>query len=523
MSGSKRRARWAPACAIVLLALVGTLAPGYAQPASPARGGTLVVGFDSMDNSYDPAVFTSWAGINTINNVFDTLVETQDGAKFEPGLATSWTISPDGRVYTFQLRRGVRFHDGTPVNAEAVKFSIERQVDPRHPYHMPGMTQAALAFGALDRVEVSGEYEVRLILKQPNAAQLANLAIFSTGIVSPDAVKTLGPGFAVQPVGSGPFRFQRLDRGQQVTLVANESYWGGRPHLDRVIIRAIPEDSARTAALLTGQIDLTTYVDPKDLPRLRNDRNLAVITAAANSTGYMGMNARHEALAKKEVRQALCYAINRDNIIRVVFDGQAVPVSGWLPPMLFAHDRSLRNAYPSDPERARALLARAGYPNGFEVTFDVQAAAHWPRLAEVVQEDLRRIGVRANIVRRDTAATFALVNAGRHGIFFSDWTGGNLDPDYFMMSPFHSQSPRAEGRLFYKNPAYDKLVEDAQQTRDLARRRALYQEAQKILVEDAPMCFLYYNQFRAAMKRSVQGFRLNPIRYLFFKDVWMAR
>jgi peptide/nickel transport system substrate-binding protein len=513
--------RWGVAGLLVFLLALGVSTPGSGQPREPKIGGTLVFGFDSMDSSYDPAVFTSWTGINTINNVFDTLVQTTDGSTFKPGLATSWTVSPDGLVYTFQLRRGVKFHDGTPFNAEAVKFSIERQINPNHPGHAPGMTQAAIALGSVDRVDVSGEYEAKVILKTPNAAQLANLAIFSTGIVSPQAVMKYKTDFAVVPIGTGPFRFQRLDKGTQVVLVANEQYWGGRPYLARVIIRDIPEDSARKAALVTGEIDLTTYVDPKDMPELAANRKLKVLTSAANSTGYMAMNARHEALGKKKVRQALCYAINRKNIVDVVFSGSAVPVEGWLPPMLFAHDRSLGAAYPYDPNKAKTLLAEAGYPNGFDVTFDVQAAAHWPRLAEIVQEDFRRVGVRATIQKRDPAATAAIVNAGRHGIWFSDWTGGNLDPDYFMLSPFHSDSPRAKGRLFYGNPEYDKLVEAAVQTTDIAKRKQLYIQAQKIIVEDAPLCSLYYNQFRAAMKANVNGFDLNPIRYLFFRTVWM--
>ncbi|MFA5027003.1 MAG: ABC transporter substrate-binding protein [Candidatus Methylomirabilota bacterium] len=502
---------------VMPLLLAVLLVTGGAAWAGAAK--TLVVGFDAMNDSFDPAVFTSWMGINTINNVFDTLVQTKDGAKFEPGLATSWTISSDGLTYTFKLRQGVKFHDGTAFNAEAVKFSFERQLDPKHPYHAPGMTQAQLAFGSVARIEVLGPYEIRMVLKQPNAAQLANLCIFSTGIVSPDAVKKLGADFPVKPVGSGPFKFDRLDKGQQIVLSAFKEYWGGAPKVDRVIIKGIPEDSARKAALLSGEIDLTTYVDPKDIKGFKANKNLKVEQAVANSTGYMGMNQRHPALANQKVRQALSYGVNRQQIVDVIFEGQTKVAGGWLPPVLFAHDPSLQKAYPYDPEKAKKLLAEAGYPNGFEVTFDVQAAAHWPRLAELVQEDFRKIGVKATIRKGDASAMVAMVNAGKHGVFFMDWTGGNLDPDYFMISPFHSESPRAKGRLYYANKQYDTLVVDAQKTSDLAKRKQLYLAAQKILLEDPGMAFLYYNVFTAVMSKRVSGFELNPIRYLFFKDV----
>jgi len=514
MRGNVTLFRWTMlALVVVLLVSVGTAWAGSAK--------TLVVGFDAMSDSYDPAVFTNWMGINGINNVFDTLLQTKDGAKFEPGLATSWTISSDGLVYTFKLRQGVKFHDGTAFNAEAVKFSFERQLDPKHPYHAPGMTQAQLAFGSVARIEMLGEYELRLVLKQPNAAQLANLCIFSTGIVSPEAVKKLGADFPAKPVGSGPFRFERLDKGQQIVLGAFRDYWGGAPKVDRVIIKAIPEDSARKAALLAGEIDLTTYVDPKDVKDLKANRNLKVEQSVANSTGYMGMNQRHPVLAKQKVRQALSYGVNRQQIVDVIFEGQMKVAGGWLPPVLFAHDPGLQNFYTYDPEKAKKLLAEAGHPNGFEVYFDVQAAAHWPRLAELVQEDFRKIGVKATIRKGDPSAMVAMVNGGKHDIFFMDWTGGNLDPDYFMISPFHSDSPRAKGRLFYANAEYDKLVIDAQKTADTAKRKQLYVAAQKVLLEDPGMAFLYYNVFTAAMSKKVSGFEVNPIRYLFFKDVTM--
>jgi peptide/nickel transport system substrate-binding protein len=494
-----------------LLASAGTATAGTAK--------TLVVGFDAMSDSYDPAVYTNWMGINTINNVFDTLVQTKDGAAFEPGLATAWTISSDGLVYTFKLRQGVKFHDGTPFTAEAVKFSFERQLDPKHPYHAPGMTQAQLAFGSVARIEVVNDYEVRLVLKQPNAAQLANLCIFSTGIVSPAAVKKLGADFPVKPVGSGPFRVERLDKGQQIVLAAFRDYWGGAPKVDRVIIKAIPEDSARKAALVAGEIDLTTYVDPKDIKELKANSSLKVEQAVGNSTGYMGMNQRHPILANRKVRQALSYGIDRQQIVDVIFEGQMKVAGGWLPPVLFAHDPSTQNHYAYNPERAKKLLAEAGHPNGFDINFDVQSAAHWPRLAELVQENFRRIGVRATIRKADYSAVVTMVNAGKHDIFFMDWTGGNLDPDYFMISPFHSESPRAKGRLFYSNKEYDKLVTDAQKTSDTAKRKQLYTAAQRILLEDPGMAFLYYNVFTAAMSKKVNGFQVNPIRYLFFKDV----
>lgn len=166
-------------------------------------------------------------------------------------------------------------------------------------------------------------------------------------------------------------------------------------------------------------------------------------------------------------------------------------------------------------------VPRDGSVTGFTGSFIVHASAHWPRLAELIQEDFRQIGVRAEIIQRDTSPTFALVNACEHGIFFADWTGANLAPDYFMITPFHSESPRADGRLYYGNLEYDRLVIDAQRSTDIDERRELYLEAQRLVMEDAPMAFLYYNEFRAGMQDNVHGFNLNPIRYLFFKNVWL--
>jgi peptide/nickel transport system substrate-binding protein len=512
-------------CAVLLLsACAGTPASPASSPGSsgqPKQGGTLVYGFDQLTEAFDPAVFTTWAGINSINNMFDTLVYSQDGRNFTPGLATAWKVSDDGLTYTFTLRPDVKFHDGTPFNAEAVKFSFDRQIDDKHPYHLPGMTQAALAFGSVKQVDVTGPLEVKVILKTPNAAQLNNLAIFSTGIVSPEAVKKFGNNFGTNPVGTGPFKFERLEKGQQIVLAANKDYWGQKPHLDRVIIRAIPEDSARKAALVTNAIDITSYLDFKDVADLKTNPNMSVTTVAANSTGYLALNAKNEALNKKAVRQAICTAVNRQNIIDVIFSGNAVKESGWMPPALFTYDKAAGAKTTYDVDKAKKALVDAGYPNGFALKLNVPAASHWPRMAELIQEDLRKVGVTVTINRLDPSAFGASINAGEHDMFLSDWTGVVLDPDYFMFSPFHSSSPRAKGRLSYANPAYDTLVEQALIKTNPDERQALYTQAQNLLLEDAPMCFLYYNQFVAAMNKKVHGFDLYATRNLYFNTVWI--
>lgn len=509
---------------MLLSACAGTPARPSSSPGSsgqPKQGGTLVYGFDQLTEAFDPAVFTTWAGINSINNIFDTLVYSQDGRNFTPGLATVWNVSGDGLTYTFTLRPDVKFHDGTAFNAEAVKFSFDRQIDDKHPYHLPGMTQAALAFGSVKEVVVSGPLEVKVVLKAPNSAQLNNLAIFSTGIVSPDAVKKFGKDFGTNPVGTGPFKFERLEKGQQIVLAANKDYWGDKPYLDRVIIRAIPEDSARKAALVTNAIDLTSYLDFKDVADLKSNPNMTVTTVAANSTGYLALNAKNTALSNKAVRQAVCTAVNRQNVVDVIFSGQAVKESGWMPPALFTHDKTAGAKSIYDVEKAKKALADAGFATGLNLKLNVPAASHWPRMAELIQEDLRKVGITVTINRLDPSAFGASINAGEHDMFLSDWTGVVLDPDYFMFSPFHSSSPRAKGRLSYSNPAYDKLVEQALVKTSPDERKALYTQAQNILLDDTPMCFLYYNQFVAAGNKKVHGFDLYATRNLYFNKVWI--
>jgi peptide/nickel transport system substrate-binding protein len=495
--------------------------PSAAAAGQPKQGGTLVYGFDQLTEAFDPAVFTGWAGINSINNLFETLIYSKDGRNFTAGLATAWNVSSDGLSYTFTLRPNVKFHDGTSFNADAVKFSFDRQIDDKHPYHLPGMTQAALAFGSVKEVVVSGPLEVKVVLKTPNAAQLNNLAIFSTGIVSPEAVKKFGKDFGTNPVGSGPFKFERLEKGQQIVLAANKDYWGDKPYLDRVIIRAIPEDSARKAALVTSAIDITSYLDFKDVGELRSNPNMAVTSVAANSTGYLALNGKNTALSNKAVRQAVCTAVNRQSIIDVIFSGQAVKESGWMPPALFTHDKAAGARSVYDVEKAKKALADAGFGSGLTLKLNVPAASHWPRMAELIQEDLRKVGITVTINRLDPSAFGASINAGEHDMFLSDWTGVVLDPDYFMFSPFHSSSARAKGRLAYANPAYDKLVEQALVKTSPDERQALYTQAQNMLLDDAPMCFLYYNQFVAAMNKKVKGFDLYATRNLYFNKVWI--
>src|SRR2546425_359293 len=270
-----------------------------------------------------------------------------------------------GLRYTFKLRKGISFHDGTPLNAEAVKFSIERQINAEHPFNKLGKYPFAnYFFGNVKAVEVVDPSTVEFVLKEPRASFLAILTAGAASIVSPTAVKKLGVDYALQPVGTGPFRYVAWDRGQRVVLERNAQYWKSPVKVERVIYRPIVEDQARLTELLTGALDLIVGTPPDFVAQLENNPKVTLLKQVGAHVWYLGINNQKKPFDDKRVRQALNYAVNKEAIVRDVLKGTGSMSAGPVLPGTWGADAGLK-PYPYDPERARKLLADAGYPGGF--------------------------------------------------------------------------------------------------------------------------------------------------------------
>jgi peptide/nickel transport system substrate-binding protein len=496
----------------VTMALSLWVAPVTAQPA-----GTLVVGLVAEPVNLDPPQVTDLNSNRVGRRIVETLVTfPEESTQVVPGLAESWTISKDGLQYTFKLRRGITFHDGTPLNAEAVKFSIERQINPSHPaYKLGKYPFANFFFGNVKAVEVLSEERVAFLLNEPRASFLSILTAGAASIVSPTAVMKWGPDYPTHPVGTGPFRFASWDRGQRVVLEKNPTYWKYPVKVERVIYRPIVEDQARLTELLTGTLDVIVGVPADFVSQLEQNPKITLLKQVGAHVWYLGMNNQKKPFDDKRVRQALNYAVNKDAIVKDVLKGTGASSRGPVLPGTWGADPALK-AYPYDPERAKKLLAEAGYPNGFSTTLWVPESGSGMQapvaMSTVMQSNLKAVGVNVSLQTMEWGAYLAKLRTKEQELFALSWMAGTEDPDMVMYPLLHSSqwTPVGPNRALYKNPRFDALLQQARLTTDQAKRAQLYKEAQRILVDDAPWVFVDHEIQIAALSKRVQGFKLHP-------------
>jgi peptide/nickel transport system substrate-binding protein len=504
----KRLGTWG----VVMLVVAALAGPAFGQPA-----GTLVVGLVAEPVNLDPAQVTDLNSNRVGRRVVETLVTfPEEKTEVVPGLAESWTISKDGLQYTFKLRKGIAFHDGTPFNAAAVKFSIERQINPEHPANKLGKYPFAnYFFGNVKAVEVLSEDRVAFLLKEPRASFLAILTAAAASVVSPTAVMKAGQDYPSQPVGTGPFKFASWERGQRVVLEKNPTYWKGAVKYDRVVFRPIVEDQARLTELLTGQLDLIVGVPADFVAQLETNPKVALLKQTGVHVWYLGINNQKKPFDDRRVRQALNYAVNKEAIVKDVLKGTGTPSRGPVMPNTWGAEPALR-AYPYDPAKARKLLAEAGYPNGFSTTLWVPESGSGMQapvaMSTVIQSNLKAVGVNVTMQTMEWGAYLAKLRSKEQELFALSWMAGMEDPDMVMYPLLHSSqwTPNGPNRALYKNEQFDKLLSEARLTTDQARRAALYRQAQKILIEDAPWIFVDHEVQIAATSKRVQGFKLHP-------------
>ena len=500
------------AVAAVIIAAGGVASPAAAQPA-----GTLVVGLVAEPVNLDPAQVTDLNSNRVGRRIVETLVTfPEESTQVVPGLAESWTVSKDGLRYTFKLRKGITFHDGTAFTAEAVKFSIERQIDPDHPFNKLGKYPFAnYNFGNVKAVEVVDPSTVEFVLKEPRASFLAILTAGAASVVSPTAVKKFGADYALQPVGTGPFKYVLWDRGQRVVLEKNARYWRYPVKIDRVVYRPIVEDQARLTELLTGSLDVIVGVPPDFVGQLEANARVTLLKQVGAHVWYLGINNQKKPFDDKRVRQALNYAVNKDAIVKDVLKGTGAVSKGPVLPNTWGADAALK-AYPYDPQKAKQLLAEAGYPNGFSTTLWVPESGSGMQspvaMSTVMQSNLKAVGVNVTLQTMEWGAFLAKLRSQEQELFALSWMAGTEDPDMVMYPLLHSSqwTPNGPNRALYKNTRFDELLTQARLVTDQAERAKLYREAQKILVDDAPWIFVDHEVQISASSKRVQGFKLHP-------------
>jgi peptide/nickel transport system substrate-binding protein len=509
--------------------LKGAASAGVFVAARPAivraaDSGTLVISQQADPTGLDPeAVLNNSSGF-VMATIYDGLVNYKLGTvEVGPGLAESWEVSDDGMTYTFHLRKGVTFHDGTPFNAQSFVKSLDRlkKTDPNSIYNTgPVESYIDFTYGAVESYKAVDDNTVAFRLKHAFAPFLTSLAMVWNGVVSPEAAIKSGKDFRNNPVGTGPFVFKEWRHNDQIILEANKNYWGGAPKLDRLIFKINPDAQASLLALRQGDVHILADVNSQLVPAIKANSDLVLMTQPGLAISGMGMPFDTPPFTDKRVRQALNYAIDKDAINKSLFQGLAVPMTSPLPEAQWSFDPSLKG-YPYDPAKAKSLLAEAGLGSGFKAELLTYNSARGynsagPELAVAVQGYLAKVGVDVSVTKSEMGSYLSQIRSGKYpGLFMVGWTGDNGDPDNFLYELFSSDNIPVGDTSRYKNPEVDAALRQAQQEPNHDKRVALYQQAQKTIMEDAPWVFINsLEQVRAASKR-VQGYVLNPTQMFF--------
>ncbi len=489
---------------------------------------TLICGIQGDPVSLDPAKTTEDISARIFCNLYDPLVRFKEGStEIEPTLARTWEVTGNGKIWTFHLREGVTFHDGTPFDAEAVKVSFDRQINPESPYYSedsPNVFKNS-AFNMISEIRVVDRFTVQFLLKHPFAPMLRTLATFyGSSIVSPAALKEYGNSFGRHPVGAGPFKLKSWEQGKEVVLEKNKEYWGGAPKLKEVIYQVIPESSDMVNALLEGSIDVISEVSPTYLERLYFNPRITILKGNGILVFMLGFNCRKPPYTDERIRRAVAAALDRKRIVHSLLRGKGTPAYSPLPPGIFGHDETIRQiSY--DTQRAKVLLKEAGYPDGFKTKlFYFQPS---PSRAGVfpltIQSYLSKVGIDVDIVYFDSWDQYeAAIVRGEEALFGYGWLGDNGDPDSFLYFLFHSRARGSSGNLFnYRNARVDALLEEARQCMEESKRLRLYREVQEIVVRETPCVFLSYTGRMYAVRQRVQHFTVSPFRTERLENVFL--
>jgi ABC-type transport system substrate-binding protein len=467
---------------------------------------TLVVGTLADPVSLDPHRATDIVAAAVVTNVCETLVRWRpDGSRAEPALATTWATT-DGRRWTFTLRQGVRFHDGAPLDADAVVANLEA---------------IARGRGLSARAERMGPAVVGITLEEPNAALLATLSQPFFSLVSP---RELARPDARRPVGTGPFAFVSARPGL-IELRANPGYWGGAPRLERVVFQRAPDASTLADRLVAGEVDLSAALGEPELERLRGRHDTVLETRTGLNIAFLSINNERRGLDDRRVRGALARAVDRGALVADALGGQGEPARNPLPPSLWGYAARTRELM-LDRALARRLLREAGYGAGLDTTLLVVDAPrpYNPaplRVAARVAADLAEVGIRARLRQAPTWGEFLdRATRGDYDLAIMGWQADTTDPNDFLSALLASDAVGATNRSRYRSSAMDGLLRNGRRTAEMRARSAIYGEAQVLFQRDMPWVPLYHVSVSTAYRRSLKGLAVGTTGNARFDKVW---
>lgn len=504
------------AIAILMVALLLTAGCGNdKKPAGKTPADVLVIGMAMDLATLDPAVSMDNASWKITYPSYDRLVKYKivngkSSTEVEPMLAESWEVSATGHEWTFKLRKDVKFHDGTPLNAQAVKFSFDRLLK-------IGKGPADY-FPSLKSVEVLDDYTVRFVLKEPFPPFLSTLATNAGSIINPKVLQYEKNGdlaseyLANHTMGSGAYNLVEWNREQNLKLQAVDGYWGQKPILKTILLKIIKDPSAQRMQLENGDIDIAEGIPVDQVEPLRNNANIKIAENATLNMNYVYLNNQKKPLDSVKVRQALNYAIDYDGMIKGIMRGKAVQAKGPIPEGLWGADPNVKQ-YKLDAAKAKQLLSEAGYPQGFTIKLLYSDyRPFWEQEVLVIQDSLAKIGVKVELEKVAWATLRDKVDRGDFEMCLGAWSPDYADPFMFMNYWYDSKNFGLAGnRAFYKNDKVDGLLRQAARVSDQNERIKLYQEAQTIVVDDAAYILLFQNTGLLPMRKNVEGYVYNPM------------
>ena len=481
----------------------------------------------------DPADVDDGESVNTMAQMFEGLLGFRPGTlEVEPRLAESYSISQDGLSYTFRLREGVRFHDGTPLNAETARFTFDRQMDPDHPAHFPDASFQYWQnlYGDIERVEVVDAMTLRLHLSRPNAALLSALASFPAWLVSPGGFEKHGAQMPFQPVGTGPYRFVEWRPNEAIILERNPDYWDTpQAGFERMVIRSIPLNTSRLSELVAGHIHGLDGIQPSELADLLEDPRFEIHSAPGMNVGYLAFSLLNERMQDPDLRRAVSMAIDRENLVALALDGYG-EVANYPAPPSFLGIPEDEGPIRRDVEAARALVAAHPEWTAEPITLSTfgQPRTYFPdpqRIASLIRNDLQKVGFKVEIINREFKSHLHVTRRGDFDMALLGWMADTPDPDNFLSTFFHSRAAEpgsATNISFYRNPEMDRLLDAALSVSGPPAREQVYAKALQLWARDLPLIPLVQGKQITVLDKHIQGYYLSPTGNHFFGPVYWS-